>query len=451
MTVLTQLLAVAFPFWLGLYLLQRDRHKPVLLYTGLGLLAYSVSLALSEFINSAPTPALVLIIQQVRWPLLFLPALCWCAATLHFLPEEYRYQERLTVAVRLALPVVTLLLYGLSFGVSAQVGSTLYRQIAIGTSLVLGIAVMAVGWGLRENHTRPLRTLLFIVSIFLALSVTLMLFPELPFIASDVVRLLVGADLLILGALIARLDALDEGSSVLRDALQSLGRALLAVLLFGGQVLLFGGGMWNFTLAVLLFGLTATAIFSQVYQEKLAALIDRLIFARQPMIRHTRAELRAVTAALPRQESPHNPLLLPEDEFIRLTRRALSNLNDPGKLVASPLIHLPVLTKRLAKRGLPDHSLERAAELRALLTESIARLKPRDTDAYGIGDEWRYYNALQLPYVEGIKFGSLLEPDLEPEERAVVEWFRIHVPERTLHNWQNAAARLIAQDVRERQ
>jgi hypothetical protein len=450
MTVLTQLLAVVFSLWLGLYLLQRDRHKPVLLYTGLGLIAYSLSLAFGEFINSAPTPALVLIIQQLRWPLLFLPALCWCAATLHFLPEDNPYRDRLTAGVQVVLPVIALLLYGLSFGFSAQVGSPLYRQIAIGTSLLLGIAVIAVGWGLREDYTRPLRTLFFIVSIFLALSVTLMLFPELPFISSDVIRLLVGLDLLILGALIARLDALEEGSSVLRDALQSLGRSLLAVLLFGGQVLLFSGTAWNFTLEVLLFGLSAAAILTQVYQEKVAAFIDRLIFARQPMLRHTRAELRAVTAALPRQDQTQNPLLLPEDEFTRLTRRALSNLNDPGKLVASPLIHLPILSSRLTKRGLPDHSLERAAELRALLTESIARLKPRDTDAYGIGDEWRYYNALQLPYVEGIKFGSLLEPDLEPEERAVVEWFRLHVPERTLHNWQNAAARLIAHDLRER-
>ncbi len=32
----------------------------------------------------------------------------------------------------------------------------------------------------------------------------------------------------------------------------------------------------------------------------------------------------------------------------------------------------------------------------------------------------------------------------------VLAWFRQQVPERTLHNWQTAAARLVAQDLRER-
>jgi hypothetical protein len=38
---------------------------------------------------------------------------------------------------------------------------------------------------------------------------------------------------------------------------------------------------------------------------------------------------------------------------------------------------------------------------------------------------------------------------LEGETQAALDWFRTYVPERTLHNWQNAAAKLIAQDLRE--
>jgi hypothetical protein len=37
----------------------------------------------------------------------------------------------------------------------------------------------------------------------------------------------------------------------------------------------------------------------------------------------------------------------------------------------------------------------------------------------------------------------------ESDARDVLEWFRTNVPERTLHNWQNAAAKLVAQDLRE--
>ena len=39
--------------------------------------------------------------------------------------------------------------------------------------------------------------------------------------------------------------------------------------------------------------------------------------------------------------------------------------------------------------------------------------------------------------------------DLDPESQAALEWFRSQVPERTLYNWQNAAAALVAQDLRE--
>ncbi|NDJ55255.1 MAG: hypothetical protein GYB68_19460, partial [Chloroflexi bacterium] len=39
--------------------------------------------------------------------------------------------------------------------------------------------------------------------------------------------------------------------------------------------------------------------------------------------------------------------------------------------------------------------------------------------------------------------------ELDDDTRHVIEWFRAQVPERTLYNWQNAAAKLVAQDLRE--
>jgi hypothetical protein len=38
---------------------------------------------------------------------------------------------------------------------------------------------------------------------------------------------------------------------------------------------------------------------------------------------------------------------------------------------------------------------------------------------------------------------------LDTTTKTILNWFQLSVPERTLHNWQNAAARLIAQDLRE--
>jgi hypothetical protein len=96
--------------------------------------------------------------------------------------------------------------------------------------------------------------------------------------------------------------------------------------------------------------------------------------------------------------------------------------------------------------------LERANELKTLLREGIDCLKPAAGDAFQSGDEWRYYNALYYPYVVGLKPYSrrtLHDDDLPPAQQDALEWFQTYVPERTLYNWQTAAAKLVAQHLRE--
>jgi hypothetical protein len=144
---------------------------------------------------------------------------------------------------------------------------------------------------------------------------------------------------------------------------------------------------------------------------------------------------------------------LDEAQFVHLTRRALSHLHDLPRLAAGPLTRLPAVEARLAARGGADNTLERAAALKEVLTESVARLKPPAAAAFGRSDEWRFYNALYFPYVVGLKPYSrrAAQDGLNPAAREALAWFRTYVPERTLHNWQNAAAQLVARDLRERQ
>jgi hypothetical protein len=90
-------------------------------------------------------------------------------------------------------------------------------------------------------------------------------------------------------------------------------------------------------------------------------------------------------------------------------------------------------------------------ELQALLGEAIVRLRPRGQAEFGTTDAWRYYNALYFPYVVGVRPYRRRDEErsYDAVARQALEWFDRQVPERTLHNWQNTAARLIAQELRQ--
>lgn len=446
-------LVFAFALWLGLYLLARQPHKPVLVYTGLGLVAYALSLELSILFSAAPGPALALNIQRLRWPLLFAPALLWFGAAVEILPEQHPLRLKLAQGLRYLIPVFLMLLYLVSLTTGVQAGSLLYQVLTIGVVVLLIAAVVLVVISRRSARRRRLMTALLTVSLFFTLSGGLLFFPVLFFIPADWVVFAVGLDLLMLGVCIAVLDAFEEGETLLPDLTLSLVRTLVITLVFGGQVVLVmrGADSGQFEFAVLLFGVVAAAIATATLYNPLLGLIDRLVLGRFPRARQARTELRTAVEAIPRVDESLDLATLEDEAFIRLTRRALSSLNDPGKLAASPLTRLPLIDQRLNARGASDGTLERAAELKTLLTESIIRLKPRGAVESGISDEWRFYNALYLPYVMGIKPYSrtVLEDGLKPDLRQVVEWLRASVPERTLYNWQNTAARLVAQDLRE--
>ena len=177
--------------------------------------------------------------------------------------------------------------------------------------------------------------------------------------------------------------------------------------------------------------------------------LDRLIFSAR--VQRERSTLRAVNDALPNVDERFDLAALDEAEFARLTRRAFSHFGDLNKLAASPLTRLPAISARLEQQGKADNLLERTAELKALLAESVARLKPAQDQAFGTTDEWRSYNVLYFPYIAGLKPYNrrAFHDDLDAGMQQALDWFQTYVPERTLYNWQNAAARLIAQYLRE--
>lgn len=267
--------------------------------------------------------------------------------------------------------------------------------------------------------------------------------------------LLFGVGIVLLGVdmVMARQGVIHLGEAFWPDFLRSLDASILFALLFGTPValtMLLATGSTKSMLVLLLITMTL-ALASQVFAAWVQQQLDRLAFTAFPRLQQQRAELRATVDALPKIDETVNPNTWNETEFVRLTRRALSHYGDLPRLSTSPLTRLPTIDARLAARQAPENTLERAAELKCLLQEAICRLKPSGDEPFNTSEAWRHYNALYFPYVVGLKPYSRRadHTSLDPTQQQALDWLRTQVPERTLHNWQNSAAKLVAQYLRE--
>jgi hypothetical protein len=449
-------LTFSFALWLGLYLLARNPAKALLRYAGLGILAYALSLAaeiLSENAPSITITALLLLMQQF---LVLLPAVFWTGALLQLLPEAAPLRTPLAYWWSRGLLPVAALGYLFVAGImlaldQRSVAGTIYSVLAL---LAFVPLLLSLGLVVRYRHTiRPHRTLglLLAASLFFTLGLGLLIVPF-GWLPRSWALLGIGGDLVLLDIAIAGFDAFDEGETLLADITRSFVAALLAALLFGLQVvlaILVSGA--TFAMLALLLATVAAAITLTLFADPLQLALDRLVFAQSPWLRRARNDARAAASALPRLDAAIDLAHIDAAEFTRLTRRALSHYGDLPRLAANPLTRLPQIERRLATRGTPNDILEPATELKALLAESVARLKPRGQGGFGASDEWRHYNALYFPYIAGLKPYSRRAPHdrLDPSAQQALEWFQANVPERTLYNWQSAAAKLVAQDLRE--
>lgn len=395
--LLLGVLTFGLALWLGAYLISRNPRDVRLLLAGAGLVFYALAVALATLVvqvTESATAERLLFWQRI---IVLLPAAAWVGLLVHFLRGDEAWYSRL------------------------------------------------------QQHPRP-RAVVLAATIFFGLGVGLVLFP-LTWVPPFWMLLAIGVDLVLLGVTVAVLDAFDEGESLRPHFLRSFESALLLALLFGGQVLLV---MWlsgnrSAAMVALLLGTVAAAILVATFAVPLQRLADRLAVQAAGQ-RAEQSVLREAASAAPRRNAAVDPLALEEEEFVRLTRRALSHMGDLPRLSTSPLTHLPLVEARLQEKGIADGVLPRANELKAVLQESITRLKPRGAEAFGTTDEWRHYNALYFPYVAGLKPYSrrATHDTLDEAEAEALVWLQAQVPPRTLYNWQNAAAALIAQDLRER-
>lgn len=444
--IVLEILIFGYVVWLGLYLIQRDVQNTLLRYAGLGLLVYGLMLAVDILQKPAPDDTLLM---RFGWPLPLWLSAFWFLATLELVPPEtgFHFNARfflIGAAVLYLAAAVTDFVFNYA-DESPQWGYMIFLMAVV---IPLGYSFLAV----IRSRNRPFQ-IVGLATLFMGLGVAALLL-ALDVLPSNVVLVAISMDLVAFGVAIAFWDAAQQGEALWLDMLRAFDAAFFIALLFGGQVALamILSGERGLAFYVLLLTTISAAIFIQVFSDSLQKWFDQVAFSGTPQLQQAREELRTAARALPRVKSSVDFAEMDEDEFVRLTRRALSNMGNLPRLAASPLIYLPIIEARLIERGAEADTLERAAELKAILTESIERLKPRGKEDFGTTDEWRYYNATYFPYVAGIKPYSRRADSsyLEPRIKAALEWFQSQVPERTLYNWQNAATQLIAQDLRER-
>lgn len=436
-------------WWLGLYLLARDPRKPVLALAAVGLCGFAAVVALDAV--RLVSVAHVELLSQVEIYLVAVPGVAWFAVVLELARPSDTWRSRVTEVTLIGVvAALTLVGAGMAGSVDGPLRAGHWVMFAVISASTLGAMVAAV-----RRPAQPVRVagVVIVATLFFALGNAVLVIP-LGLVPSWLALASTGFDVLLLGVAVALWDAFDEGQALRADMRRSFVGTTVVAVLFGGQALVGmavvgGDGPGRTAVTVLLFSSVAVAIAINVLADPLAGLLDRLAFSRSPRLRADRAALRSTEAALP-LVSP-NPLAgLDDDTFARLTRRALGHYGDLSKLVASPLTQLPAIDARLAERGAPDQPLERANELKALLADHIARLKPRDGGEFGTTEHWRYYNSLYFPYVAGVRAyaQNSTAAGLDPVARQAWQWLVTEVPQRSLHNWQNAAARLIATDLR---
>ncbi|WP_156689354.1 hypothetical protein [Mycobacterium sp. Marseille-P9652] len=438
--------------WLGLYLLARDPRKPVLALAATGLCGFALVVAL-DAVRTAGPHTLAGVLSRVEIYLVAVPSVAWFAVLIELSrPSDHwrtRTREALLVGGVAALTLLGAAVAGSVDGPLRPGHLLMFAVISVST---LGAMVAALR---RPAQPVSVAGVVVVATLFFALANAILIIP-LGLVPSWLALASTGFDVLMLGVAVALWDAFDEGQALRADMLRSFAGTSLVAALLGAQALIGLAATRRepsaqTVLTVLLFTTLAIALTVQVLADPLAGLLDRLAFSKSPALRADRAALRHTEAALPLRAA--DPLHdVDDDTFARLTRRALGHYGDLTKLVASPLTALPCIDERLAARGAPDHPLERANELKAVLADAIGRLKPRDAGDFGTTEQWRHYNSLYFPYVVGVRAyaQNATAAGLDPTARQAWQWLVTEVPQRSLHNWQNAAARLVAADLRGR-
>jgi hypothetical protein len=413
--------AFALAWWAACYLIGRDPGRRASLRAAAALVAYAIACVVWTV---APGSAA----SQI---LLCVPALFWAGAAIGLLPDSLPERRHLDLGWLIGSAVFLVVVIALP-----QAG----RLVALAP--LAGALVLL--WRSRDDVRPPMLPAALSVAAFLyAVALTVLLLGlDVGFDA--LVLAAIGLNLLMLGFLVAVAEAIDLGERLRPDLVRAVTGGLAGSVLAGGlsalTVIAADRDTW---VTVLQFVLVALVMSLIGLNGPVTRELDHVAFFHDHRLRTTRSGLLLLAAALPRRRLPHRLPATAEEDFLRFTRYALDNYQDAGRLLRSPLIDLPIVDRRLPGRAVED-PLARVVALRAVLRESVDRLRP--SGQFATGDDWRYYNALHFCSVLGMDphRRRLRTDGLNSEARHALDWMRRHVPRRVLKRWQTEGATLVA-------
>lgn len=411
----------ALTWWLACYLVGRDPGRPAGRRAAGALIAYALGVAVWT-VAPGSTAAEVL---------LALPALLWAGAAVALLPAfvpERRQIERGWLVLSAAFVLITVLLPAAG-------------RLVVLAPLIGGLSLL---WRFRDQvEPRVLPLALTVVAVLYGAALVVLLFPT-DLGAPGLSIAAIGVDVLILGYLVAVAEAIDAGERLRPDLSRSLVAAVLGTVLAGGPAILtMFAEPTSDVVAILQFVLVGVVMTVIGLGGPVHRLLDRIAFWSDERLRGDRAALQLLGDALPRHRERHRLIVTSEAEFLRFVEHALTSYGDLARLMRSPLTDLPAVDLRLTGRAI-EQPLARAVELRTVLLEAVARMRPGGP--FSTHEKWRHYNALYFGYVRGLRpYGRRVRTDgLDLECRQAIEWLRRYVPRHLLRRWQAEGAAMVA-------
>ncbi|MGX6605742.1 hypothetical protein ACWKSP_26950 [Micromonosporaceae bacterium Da 78-11] len=413
--------AFALTWCLACYLVGRDPSRPALWRAAGALSTFAVGVAVWTV---APHSAGAQI-------MLCVPALLWAGTAVSLLPDSLPERRQ----IDLGWLVLSALFLAMVIALPEA------GRLVVLAPLIGGLVLL---WRFRDQVAPPmLPVALAVIALLYSAGLIVLLLPG-GVGAPALVVAAIGLNQLILGYLVVVAEALDAGERLRPDLVRAITAALAGTLLFGGPAaltMLASGG--SAPVVILQFVLVGVAMTAIGLIGPIRRGLDAIAFVNDQRLRQDRAALLMLSDAMLRHRQRHRLLSTAEEDFLHFTRRALDNYGDLGRLMRSPLTDLPAVDRRMTGPAV-QQPLARATQLRVVLLEGVARLRPPGPLA--TTDEWRYYLALHYCTVLGLKpYARRPRTDgLDREARRTLDWMRRYVPKGTLRQWQVEGATIVA-------